>query len=73
MSQFKIARTDAGWHARLKGTNGEIAWTTEVYPEKRTALEAIDMLQEAARLVLGLRAEDFAEVEDERVTMSEDS
>jgi uncharacterized protein YegP (UPF0339 family) len=66
MTQFEIVRTNAGWHARLKGTNGEIVWSTEVYTHKTTALEAIDVLQHAANGV-GLRpAEDFVQTFDAR-------
>ena len=36
-SWFDLVRTDAGWHVRLTGTNGEIVMTSEVYPDRRDA------------------------------------
>jgi uncharacterized protein YegP (UPF0339 family) len=36
-SWFELVRTDAGWHCRLVGTNGEIVMASEVHPDRRDA------------------------------------
>lgn len=34
---FEVVRTDAGFHARLVGTNGETVMASEVHPDRRDA------------------------------------
>jgi uncharacterized protein YegP (UPF0339 family) len=34
---FELVRTDAGWHVRLVGMNGEIVMTSEVYTRRASA------------------------------------
>lgn len=36
-SWFDLVRTDAGWHVRLTGINGEPVMASEVHPDKRDA------------------------------------
>lgn len=38
---WQRVRTDAGWHARLVGANGEIVFTSEVYTDPDTAENAL--------------------------------
>lgn len=46
MSNFQIVHTPAGWHARWRGDNNEIVWTTEVYEDKVSAENAIFIITE---------------------------
>ena len=41
---IEIITTDAGVHCAIVGGNGETVWTTEVYTDHRTAVEAIGLL-----------------------------
>ena len=41
---WQRVHTDAGWHLRLIGANGEPVLTSEKYPEKRTATEALSVV-----------------------------
>lgn len=34
---FELVRTDAGWHCRLVGTNGEVVMSSEVYTRRAGA------------------------------------
>jgi uncharacterized protein YegP (UPF0339 family) len=43
--RYEIVRTDAGWHARFRASNGRIVWTTEVYTRRRDARNAIALLR----------------------------
>lgn len=36
-SWFELVRSDAGWHVRLVGTNGEIVMSSEVYVHRVSA------------------------------------
>ncbi len=40
-ASIQITETDAGFHGVIVGGNGEPAWTTEVHPDRRDALNAI--------------------------------
>jgi uncharacterized protein YegP (UPF0339 family) len=42
--RFEIVRTDAGWHARFRASNGRIVWTTETYQGNRRAVHAIELI-----------------------------
>lgn len=44
--KFEIVRTDAGYHSRIKGGNGETVWVTESYVDSRDAENAIQFLVE---------------------------
>lgn len=41
-------RTDAGWHGRIKGSNGETVWTTEVYTNAKHVEDAVDLALQLA-------------------------
>ena len=45
---FEIVRTTAGWHARIRATNGNIIMSSEVYTRRRGAMGAIAVALEAA-------------------------
>lgn len=47
MSRIEIARTDDGWHARVRASNGRIVWWTETYTRRRGALNAVRILDGA--------------------------
>lgn len=36
-SWFELVRTDAGWHCRLVGVNGEVVMSSEVYERRASA------------------------------------
>jgi uncharacterized protein YegP (UPF0339 family) len=57
-ARFDVVRTNAGYHARFVAANGEIVWTTEVYTQLDTALDAIDLLRGNALGVLEVRRVD---------------
>ena len=40
-ARFEIVRTEAGWHARFRATNGRIVWWTENYTRRRAAVFAV--------------------------------
>lgn len=41
---WEIVRTEAGYHLRLVGANGEPVATTEVYTTRETALMALSII-----------------------------
>jgi uncharacterized protein YegP (UPF0339 family) len=45
---FQLVKTSAGWHARIKGANHEIVFSTQVYSSKASALNACTMVQGGA-------------------------
>lgn len=45
---FELVKTSAGWHARIKGGNHEIVFSTQVYTSKAGALNACQMVQNGA-------------------------
>lgn len=57
-SWFELVRTDAGWHVRLVGLNGEIVMSSEVYTRRATAQAVFalcrGLLGAAVCVVLGL-------------------
>lgn len=44
---WQRVRTDAGWHLRLVGGNGEPVLTSEVYTDQRTVEEALRVVTQA--------------------------
>lgn len=44
-AQWKKVKTDAGWHVRLVGANGEIVLSSEVYTREDTADEALEIAE----------------------------
>lgn len=46
---WERVRTNAGYHARLVGANGETVLTSEVYPDPDTATEAIALAARTGR------------------------
>jgi hypothetical protein len=54
-------RTDAGWHGRIRGANGEPVWTTEVLEDQRAVREAYALL--ARSVYSGVRAVDERELD----------
>lgn len=44
---WEVVRTDAGFHVRFVAANGEPVLSSEVYPRKETAEEAIDLVCDA--------------------------
>lgn len=45
--RFQVVRTDAGFHVRLVGANGEPVLTSEPYTELATAVDAIGITADA--------------------------
>lgn len=45
--KWERVRTDAGWHLRLKGANGETVVTSEVYNDASTVTEAMHIVMRA--------------------------
>lgn len=45
---YEKALTDAGWHVRIMGANGEPVFTSEPYTEEQAADEAIKFAQRTA-------------------------
>lgn len=45
---FQLVNTSAGWHARIRGGNHEIVFSTQVYSSKAGALNACHMVQSGA-------------------------
>jgi len=43
-SAFAGRTIGSRWHARFRGANGRIVWTTETYTRRRAALAAIELL-----------------------------
>lgn len=50
MTHPQIVRTNAGWHGRIIGGNGEPEWTTEVFTSRFATVEALSRL---GRMFLG--------------------
>jgi len=46
---FEIVKTSAGWHARIKGGNNEIVFSSQVYGAKQSAINACQMVQAGAK------------------------
>lgn len=44
--RFDVVRTDNGWHARFRASNGRVVWTTEVHTTRRRALDAVWIVAE---------------------------
>jgi uncharacterized protein YegP (UPF0339 family) len=44
MARLEVVRTEAGWHGRFIGANGEIVWTTENYTREAAARDAINLV-----------------------------
>lgn len=42
--RWESVRTNAGWHLRLVGANGEIVMTSETYADQRSVENALDIL-----------------------------
>lgn len=42
--RFVVVRTDAGFHVRLVGANGEPVLTSEAYTDVQTAVDAIGVV-----------------------------
>lgn len=51
-AHFEIITTEAGYHVRLVGGNGEIVMTSEVYEHRRDAERCIEIVGEAAGRVM---------------------
>lgn len=47
--KWQCVRTDAGYHLRLVGANGEIVLASETYTDKRSIQEAIDVVVSTVR------------------------
>jgi uncharacterized protein YegP (UPF0339 family) len=45
---FEIVKTNAGWHARIKGANHEIVFATQVYTSRQTAINACNLVKAGA-------------------------
>lgn len=50
--KWERVRTDAGWHLRLKGANGEIVVTSETYNDARQVAEALGLIVRTASSVM---------------------
>jgi uncharacterized protein YegP (UPF0339 family) len=48
-ARFEVVRTDEGWHARVKGANGEIVMSSEVYTTEETARDAVLLVKRLNR------------------------
>lgn len=65
---FETVRTDAGWHARFKGANGEIVWTTEVYNDVRDAENAVDLIVgRSVTMITGTGITECSEIDERTI------
>lgn len=51
---FEKVATDAGWHVRITGANGEPVFSSEVYTEEKTADEAIRFVARSCHVPVGV-------------------
>jgi uncharacterized protein YegP (UPF0339 family) len=45
---FQVVETTAGYHARIRGDNHEIVFSSQVYGARSSAINAITMVQTGA-------------------------
>ena len=45
---FEIVRTNNGYHARIRGGNNEIMFSSQVYPRRESAIHACEVVQKLA-------------------------
>lgn len=45
---FQVVKTAAGYHARIRGANHEIVFSTQVYSARASAVNAITMVKTGA-------------------------
>ena len=46
--RWETVQTDAGWHLRLVGANGEIVLSSEVYTRKEAADAALELARRSS-------------------------
>lgn len=45
--RFEVVRSNHGWHARFRASNGRVVWWTETYTRRRAALAAVALIDTA--------------------------
>lgn len=58
---WERVHTDAGWHLRLVGANGEPVMTSEVYEDRDSCDEALEIVRRSVPGVYGPDSFDVAE------------
>ena len=56
--KWQRVHTEAGWHLRLVGANGEPVLTTEVYVDREACDEALELVR------ITMNSSDHAEIQD---------
>lgn len=46
-AKWQKVKTEAGWHVRLVGANGEIVFSSEVYTREETADDALALAEQS--------------------------